>query len=212
LFVISYIGVFLGSAITAPLLGAADSLARINANSSTLVLGVLIELLNDIAVVGIAALLFPYLKREHEGLAVAYVGLRILEAGAHVFGEFSKLTLIPISRQYMAQRGDSAAQLDVLASVNAGAVVQADMLVLVFFACGALVLYYLLFRSRLVPRFIAVWGWVAIAMVVAVNVIGMPGFDEGFSALQLLAFPIILNELFLAFWLLVRGFRRPVVA
>jgi hypothetical protein len=72
------------------------------------------------------------------------------------------------------------------------------------FAVGAVVLYVLLYRTRLGPRFIAVWGLVAVALVVTFNLTGADVTE--FGPAVLLVAPIILNEFFLAGWLIVKGF------
>ena len=81
----------------------------------------------------------------------------------------------------------------------------AGKLATVAFILGAIGLYSLLYRSRLVPRFIAAWGLVAVAMLIVANALAVD-VTAGFQPLALLYLPIALNELFLAGWLLVRGF------
>jgi hypothetical protein len=72
---------------------------------------------------------------------------------------------------------------------------------------GALVLYVLLYQSRLVPRFISVWGLIAAVSILAWNLLEMVGLH--ISVGMVFALPIILNEIFLGFWLILRGFDTP---
>jgi hypothetical protein len=210
LYLISYAGVFAGSALVEPLLSGPDVLANVYPQRTQLVVGVLVELINAAAVLGIGALLFPVLKGYGEGLALTYAGVRVVEAVASVLVSVSVLPLIDLSREYIAGGALEAASLQ---AAGAFALAQrhwaSDVLLLVFFALGALILYALLYRSRLLPRFIPVWGIVAVVMVVAGNLLPVPDMTEGFHPAQLLFFPIILNELFLAVWLIVKGFRSP---
>ncbi len=210
LYLISYVGVFAGAALVEPVLSGPDILANVYPNRSQLILGVLVELVNAIAVIGIGALLFPVLKRQNEGLALGYAGVRVVEGIASVLVSVSVLPLIDLSREYIAGGAADAASLQ---AAGALALAQrhwaSDLLLLVFFALGALILYTLLYQSRLLPRFIPIWGFIAVAMVVAGNLLPVPGMEEGFHPAQLLFFPIILNELFLAVWLIVKGFRSP---
>jgi hypothetical protein len=78
----------------------------------------------------------------------------------------------------------------------------------VFFCLGGLVFYYGLYQSQLVPRFISIWGIVA-TLAVAV-VIASDLLHSSFSLAPVFALPIILNELFLALWLIVKGFSPSV--
>jgi len=80
----------------------------------------------------------------------------------------------------------------------------------VAFILGAILFYSLLYRSRLVPRFIAAWGLIAVVLLTAANVVA-PDITQGFEPAMLLYLPIAANELFLAIWLLMKGFNGSVV-
>ena len=71
-----------------------------------------------------------------------------------------------------------------------------------FFILGALIFYYLLYQSKLIPRFISVWGLIAVAMV------PLQYFNLGL----ILVLPMISNEIFLAIWLIVKGFNSSAIA
>ena len=74
----------------------------------------------------------------------------------------------------------------------------------IFFGLAALLFYYLLYRSKLVPRFISVWGFIAVVLVLAWNLVEIFGISVSFG--MILALPMILNEIFLGIWLIVKGF------
>lgn len=67
---------------------------------------------------------------------------------------------------------------------------------------GALLFYYVLFRTKLVPRFISVWGFVAAMLVIFLNV-----FPLAESMKMYFALPIMLNEIFLGIWLVIKDVR-----
>jgi hypothetical protein len=74
----------------------------------------------------------------------------------------------------------------------------------IFFSLAALLLFYLLYQTKLVPRFISIWGLISVALVFAWNVIELIGISISFG--MILAIPMILNEIFLAIWLIIKGF------
>jgi hypothetical protein len=212
LFLISYLGVIAGGAFLEPLINAPDYLAQVYPNRTQMVLGVLFEFLNAAAIVGIAALLFPILKHHGEGLAIGYVGFRVIEAVVSILVSLSPLPLIELSQQYIQAGAPDASYFQTVGAVLLAERSWASQMLVVFFSLAALTLYYLLFRSKLLPRFIPIWGFLAIVSVILANVLPVSDMAEGFHPAQLLVLPIVLNELFLALWLIVKGFRPAALA
>jgi hypothetical protein len=77
------------------------------------------------------------------------------------------------------------------------------------FSLGAFMYYYLFFRSRLIPRWLSGWGIAAIILITAACVLALFN-DNPVSGYILLAFPIFLQEMVLAVWLIVKGFNPSV--
>jgi hypothetical protein len=67
--------------------------------------------------------------------------------------------------------------------------------------------YYLLYRSKLIPRWLSVWGLIGAALVLAVGVLGMFGHSA-----MILWLPLAVNEMVLAVWLIVKGFNPSAIA
>jgi hypothetical protein len=81
------------------------------------------------------------------------------------------------------------------------------MLALVF-CLGVAMFYLLLYRSRIVPRWIAVWGLVAVLFYVAAVLLAMYAVIGASSSGQVLVFmPMAVQEMVLAVWMIARGFR-----
>ena len=78
------------------------------------------------------------------------------------------------------------------------------------FCFGAVLFYVLLYRSRIVPRWITVWGFAGIPFYAAAYVLAMYGVIDNNSSVQnVLQAPLGVQEMVLAVWMIVRGF-RPV--
>ena len=81
------------------------------------------------------------------------------------------------------------------------------------FGLGALMYYWVFYRSRLVPRWLSAWGLAAIAVVMMSGVLVMLGLTEPMSTTQLvLASPIFLQEMVLAARLIAKGFDPRAIA
>jgi hypothetical protein len=74
------------------------------------------------------------------------------------------------------------------------------------------ILDYLLYRSQLVPRFLAVWGFIAVLLLASGLALGVGDPTRGLQLGQLVVIPIILWVLVFATWLIVRGFNPSVVS
>lgn len=213
LFLLGYLGVFWGSAVYAPILDAPDYLTRVYPNRSQVINGMLIELINDVSVIGIGVMLFPIFKRHSEQIALGYAVIRLLEAAVSIFSKFSVLSLIQLSEEYIAAGDSAAAYFQVLGTYALAERYWAgDVMLTIFFILGSVLLYYLLYQSRLVPRLISAWGLFAVASLTVANVLGVPAPVEGFHPAMLLYLPMFLSEIILALWLIVKGFNPTALA
>ena len=214
LFLAGYVGVFVGGAVFGPILNAPDYLSNVYPNKTRVILGMLIEiLLNDVPVVGIGVMLFPILKKYSEGIALWYAGMRAIEAVVLIVGTISALSLISLSKEYIAAGASNASYFQASGALAlAGRHWAADVMLTVFFIVGALILYSMLYKSKLVPRFISVWGLIAVASLIAANLLGTEDPTQGFQPSTILLFPIMTSEALLAIWLIVKGFSPSALA
>ena len=203
-YLVSYLGLILGSMLLEPILGSTDYLTSAYPNALVIGIGVLLESLNGIAVISIAVMLYTILKRYDMGLALGYLFFRAVEGLLSILGSTKALTLIDLSKQYIDQGSPASPIFDVL-----GAITLADRhwdmeMLTVFFILGALIFYFLLYRTEVVPKYISIWGMIAIFAIMVLNVFIYFSIDIGFVAV-VFALPIIANEIFIAFWLIVKG-------
>jgi len=211
LFLIAMVTSLVGGIWLESITGAAGYLGEISSQETQVLLGVLLELINCIVVVGIAAALFPLMKKHSGALAAGYLGTRVVEAVVLSVAAISPLLLVTLGQEYLAAGAPDAAFFQ-----TAGALVMAarghlaSLLTPIVFSLAALLLYYFLYRSRLVPRFISVWGFIAVVSLFTWNMV--EAFGMSISAGMVFALPMILNEIFLGIWLLAKGFDAPAVS
>jgi hypothetical protein len=210
LFLTAMVASLLGAGLIESVLNTPDFLMNAFPNKSLVVSGVLLELINGMAVVGIAVMMFPLFKKYSEALALGYVSFRIIEAVIAIAAVISPLTLIALSQEYLTAGEAAAPFLQTLgtAFIAARALLVGQLLG-IFFSLGALLFYYLLYRSKLVPRFISIWGLIAVALVFSWNLLEIFGIQVSFGII--LGLPIILNEIFLGIWLIFKGFNLPQI-
>lgn len=210
-FLVAMVTSLLGGGLIESVLGAPDYLNQVYTNRSLVVSGVLLELVNSIAVVGIAVFMFPLFKKYSEALALGYFGFRTIEAVIAVAAVLSPLAMIALSQEYLAAGPADAAYFQTVGSafIAARAYLVGQILG-IFFSLGALVFYYLLYQSKLVPRFISIWGLIGAVLILFWNLLEIFGIQ--INAGMILALPIILNEIFLGIWLIFKGFNPFEIA
>jgi hypothetical protein len=155
--------------------------------------------------------LFPVLKEHGEAPALGYVAARIVEIVLLLPAAIGPLILVAMgTTQSQAGTPNNAAQLDTVRVLSQTYEVWGQASSSFFFCLGALLLNYLLYRSRLVPRWIAGWALIAVVPYLADACLVMFGVLNPSSAVHtILLSPLALNEMVLAGWLLTKGFRAP---
>ncbi|SDI33988.1 protein of unknown function [Actinokineospora alba] len=166
-------------------------------------LGGLFELLLVAAVIGSAVTLYPVVKRQNHGLALGYVCARLLEAAIIVVGTISVLSVVTL-RQDMAGADNVVSKA--LLAIHEWAFLLGPNFVL---GANSLMLAALMYRSRLVPRAIAVLGLIGGPLICVSATAVLFGLYEQLSPVgALAALPVFAWEVSLALYLIIKGFRR----
>jgi hypothetical protein len=156
-------------------------------NKSPLILGVILEIICGVAVVGIGVLMFPILKMFNNRLALGYIIFRVIECAIIIVGGIYLLSLLKLMWKY-------------------------EMIIFVFTAIGGLLFSYLLYLSKLIPRYLSILGIVGYAMLFLGVVLDMFGiFNINDGAGMLIYLPGGLFELFLPIWLFIKGFNSSAI-
>lgn len=167
-----------------------------------------------VAVSGIAFMLYPILMQDadtkaKEGLAAWYLGSRIAEGTVFVVALIGLFALLGLSREVAGVGTAAAAGFRSAGTVLWSAYDHAWMLGQSVFCVGAAMLYYLLYVSRRVPRWLSVWGLIGapLMLVAGFSLVFTGDADSVFSSV--LYAPLGVQEMVLAVWLIARGFNAP---
>lgn len=196
-----------------PILNAPLDLARISANESQVLLGALFLFIGAAAAAGIAIALYPVLRTLSEGLALGSVGFRLMEGVLYLGIVVCLLSLVTVSQESATGGAAASSAFQVQAALLMATRDSLGEVAVLSFGLGALMYYWVFYRTRLVPRWLSAWGLAAIALLMLSGVLVMLGRTESMSTTQLvLAFPIFLQEMVLAVWLIAKGFDRSDIA
>jgi hypothetical protein len=190
-----------------PVIDARDHLSEANRHEGWVETAALLEMVMSAAIVAIAITIYPVLARYRARLAIGYVVARAIEATMYMIGAAGLLTVLTIGRT--AADGSSAVDPANLSDlVLTGRDVTAAIMGTAAFSVSAVILNCVLFRTRLVPRWLSAWGLVAAISYVAGGVQGVYGADPASVAQTVVDLPLAVQEMALAAWLLIRGFTQ----
>ena len=156
-------------------------------NPDAKISGMLFEVISGLAVIGIAILMFPLLQPFGKKISLWYLALKAVEGSLMIIA-------------------------GVLFFIHTSSLLELRDQIYLFhgyiFSIPALLFYYLLYLSKLIPGWLSVWGIVASILLVIVNVLELMIFIPG---LKILYIPIVLNEVVLALWLILKGFNMSAI-
>jgi len=192
-----------------PVLDDANYILGAGADSGV-ALGAFLEVLLIVANVGTAVALFPILKRQNEALALGYVTARLVECTFIAIGIVSLLAVVTLRQDFAAAAGGDPGSF-LTAGKSLVAVHDWTFLLGPGWVVGVgngLILGWLMYRSGLVPRGMALLGLVAGPVLLAGGTAALLGVIEPDSALKnLAAAPEFVWELSLGIYLAVKGFK-----
>ena len=202
-FVVGLVGIGLFTSI----LGAPDHLSTVSANSMLLGFAAVLWLM---AVIGDAAhgvLMFPVLKQHSERMAIGYLAFRIVDATFIAIMVLFVLIQIPLGSEYLKAAASDSSFFQALSAMFAQAQQYAYQIGMSALGVSGLMLCYTLYKAKLVPAWLALWGLAGYAIIL----VGMLSAIMGSGLGDLSSLPGGLWEVFVGVWLIVKGFNAPAI-
>jgi hypothetical protein len=200
-------------ALVQPILSAPVDLTKISAHENQVLLGALLLLIGAAAATGIAIALFPVLRKHDEGLALGAVAFRLIEGALYIGIVVCVLLLVTLSKESANAGAAGSSAYEVPAALLMAARDSLGEVAVLVFGLGALMYYWVFYKSRLVPRWLSAWGLVATVSVVVSGLLVILRLTEPMSTTQVvLALPIAVQEMVMAVWLIARGFNPSALA
>jgi len=207
--VTSILGPSLASLINTP-----DYLNQLAGNPNQIILAALLEFIWAATGAGIAIGLYPLLKKYNGVLALGSVGFRVVEGVFVLIGTLGLLSLLTLSQEFIAAGAPGASSFQ-----TSGTLLlalrdwQLHVISGLAFSLGALMYYVILYKSKLIPRWLSGWGVLGAVLSLAATVLASFARDFGMESVHTyLSIPIGVNELVFAVWLIVKGFNPSAIA
>jgi hypothetical protein len=199
---------FLGP-LTAP-----NYLVSVSENAGMVGAGAVLLLIGGACASGIAISLYPVLKKFNPVLALGAVGFRISEGVLRFVSVCALLSIITLSQLFIKAGAPDSSYFQTLGELlyaakgwvgNVGS--------LLAFSIGCSLYYVIFYRTKLIPRWLSIWGLVfGISGIVSCALVSI-GLIAPFSTEQVvMVIPMLPQEMVLAVWLIVKGFNPSVIA
>ena len=214
LYIIGTVSGILSVIFTQPVANAQDYFTAVTANENRVIIGALFILLMGLVLAMVPIVLFPILKKVNEVFALGYAVFRgALETVTYFGMTVCWLLMVPFAQGYSKTSSTSFTfqnLIDSLRQVKG----EINIILIIVFSLGALMLYSMLYTSKLIPRWISVWGVVAILLHLSTAFLDVFGLmDASMSGGTFaLNFPIFLQEMIMAVWLIAKGFNPSAIA
>lgn len=189
-------------------------LVSVSENASLVGAGAFLLLIGGACASGIAISLYPVLKKFNPVLALGAVGFRISEGVLRFVSVCILLSIITLSQLHVKAGAPESSYFETLGELLLAARGWVSHIgALLAFSIGCTLYYIIFYQTKLVPRWISVWGLVFGILGIVSCALVSTGLIAPFSTVQVvMLIPMLPQEIVLAVWLIVKGFNPSVIA
>ena len=199
---------FIGSVLDSP-----NWLGMISANAASIKIGSLLVFISALTSVSIAICLYPILKKYNPYLALTAVIFRTIESVFYIVAAVGSLSLIILGQEYLKAGSPSKSYFQTLGNfILTACDVSGFIFAVIAFSLGGLAYYVVFYKTKLVPRWLSVWGIVS-CLLLLIAVFSALYHGPAFAiagTIMIFAASIALQEMVLAIWLIVKGFNSVI--
>ncbi len=200
-------GVSIYQFLRGPIVFAEDYLTITSLNSNQIITSILLGFLSGTISIVIAVILLPVFKAYSDRLAYLYVAFCILNFMALTLENYGALSLMELSNEFVINGAGNNDFFQHMGAVFYENHKWTHYIYLLISCLPVFVLYYTLFYSKLIPRVISIFGLIAVLLMFIEVVISIYGVSTNMN----LMIPMGLIQLFLPFWLIIKGLKNNTI-
>lgn len=207
-------GIAAGIFSVAPAIDATNYLTAAAKNSNQIILAAIFQLAMSFAYIGVAILLYPNIKRYGGTLSIGFLSFRIIAASLSIIGTMLLLSMLALSQAYSQNPSQPPLALEIVGNVLKISRDYINHVFMVLALCaGNYLCHVLLFQSKLIPRWLPIWGMTGAFLSVSASILFLFQKVDIITCVYLvLNAPTAVQELFLGIWLIIKGFDKRLPA
>lgn len=200
-------GLVTGILSVVPVIDGAEYLVKASANENQVLLGAFSQLFMIVSYVGIPILLYPILSKHNKGLALGSVAFGIIAGVFIILGVITLLLLLTISHEFAKVEALHVSYFQTLGELlREGRDLVNHVATTLAFVLAMFLFTYIFYQTKLVPRWLSVWGLIGSTLSILASLLFMIRFIGLDTAYMMLNIPIAFQQLVLAIWLIMKGF------
>jgi len=207
------IGTIAGILSIAPAIDVSDYLLKASVNANQVLLAALFQFIMSIAYVGFAITLYPILKKYKESLALGFLNFRIIAAVLNILGFICLLLLLSLSQEFVKAGSPDPSYFQTLGDLLRTGRDFVNHIAMILTLCiGNLMFYVLLYQTKLIPRWLSLWGLLGTIFTIFASLLIMFRIIDIITTIYIaLNLPLIILEMVLALWFIVKGLDSNVL-
>jgi len=207
------VGMIAGILSVVPSVESSNYLTEVSANQYQVLIGAFFQLTLVPIYIGFALLLFPLLRRYSESLAIGFVSFRIIAGIFQLIGVIVLPLFLFFSQEYLKSSISDMVHFQILGDVLK---LVRDLVnhVGMMLATGLsnLILSYMFYKTRLVPRWLSIWGFIGNSLAMLASILILFQFIDVIAPNSIvLTIPLVLQEFALAIVLIAKGFNTSAI-
>lgn len=203
------LGIIIGILSIVPSVESDKFLEEVYPNKNQVLTGGIFQFFLVPIYVGFSLLLYPILKQYSKTLSIGFVGFRIMAGVFQLLGIILLPIFILLSQKFLAQTNTDLIFYETIGEIlklfrdlinHLGGILATGL--------GNLLLYYILFKGKLIPVWLSIWGIIGNALIMIASFFLLFEFIEVVSTeYGIMTIPLVLQEVVLAIWLILKGLK-----
>lgn len=207
------IGMVAGMLSIVPSVESPDYLTEVFANQNQVLSGAFFQFTLVPIYIGFALVLYPIIRKYNKSLAIGFVSFRIIAGVFQIVGVIALSIFILLSQRFLESTASDLLYLHFFGdALKLGRDLANHVGVMLATGLGNLILFYMFYKTKLIPRWLSSWGLIGNTLAMLASFLILFRLIDVITPHFIgLTIPLVLQEIVLAIWLIVKGFNASEI-